>query len=645
MPDPANVALPTLLTGPLLRRLAPERLLIWLVATRPLDFQLTVQPTGSAERTIVLDARACRRMPVGRHAWIHLLDVTMDPPLPVDTEVEYDLLWQDESSQQRLSTQLPYLCHSGRHRPAFVIASNNRNLLHGSCRKPHFDGLDGLVRADAWLAERLDQPEQRPAWLIMTGDQVYADDVAGPMLVAIHQLIERLGLFDETLEGATVADSQALYSAEHTYYQREELLPDVESSRAVRRRFFGGARKPIFTSAHAQNHLITFAETIAMYLLVWSPEPWQLVDMTEPALPAEYREAFARERGILQAFTAGLPRVARLLAHQPSLMIFDDHDVTDDWNLSAEWESTAYGHPLSKRIIGNALLAYLVCQAWGNAPDRVADAIDQLDALLRSVGPDGGLDPARQDACIESLLRFQGWEYQVSGTPHLLVLDTRTRRWRSERDPARPSGLMDWEALIEMQQALFDKPSVVVVSPAPMFGVKLIEIIQKLFTLAGKPLLVDAENWMAHRGAAQVMLNIFRHSRTPGNYVVLSGDVHYSYVYDIRIRHRREGPHIWQITSSGLKNAFPDTLLDWLDRLNRWLYAPWSPLNWLTKRRRMHITPRDPEGAKAGERLWNGTGVGLVRLDEQGRPAEIRQLDARGPEVLFPSVRTPEGKS
>ena len=494
------------------------------------------------------------------------------------------------------------------------------------------------MRADTWLAERLDNPEQRPAWLIMTGDQVYADDVAGPMLVAIHALIKRLGLFDETLEGATVPDSQSLYADEHSYYQREELLPDVASSAAVRRRFFGGAAKPVFTSAHAHNHLITFAEVMAMYLLVWSPEAWPLVDMAEPELPPEFKDTFRREQRIVQAFVAGLPKVARLLAHQPTLMIFDDHDVTDDWNLSAAWETTAYGHPLSRRIIGNALLAYLLCQAWGNAPDRVSEAVERFESVLNGAGEAGALDSHRQDACIEWLLSFQGWQYQIPGTPHLVVLDTRTRRWRSERSPGRPSGLMDWEALSEMQQALLDKPSVVVVSPAPMFGVKLIEIIQMLFTLAGKPLLVDAENWMAHRGAAHVMLNIFRHSRTPGNYVVLSGDVHYSYVYDIRIRHREQAPHIWQITSSGLKNAFPDTLLDWLDRTNRWLYAPWSPLNWFTKRRRMHITPRDPHGAKAGERLWNGTGVGLVRLDEQGRPAEIRQLDARGPEVLFPAA-------
>ena len=49
------------------------------------------------------------------------------------------------------------------------------------------------------------------------------------------------------------------------------------------------------------------------------------------------------------------------------------------------------------------------------------------------------------------------------------------------------------------------------------------------------------------------MLNIFRHRRTPGNYVVLSGDVHYSFAYDIRIRDRRGEPRLWQITKEKLR--------------------------------------------------------------------------------------------
>ncbi len=181
---------------------------------------------------------------------------------------------------------------------------------------------------------------------------------------------------------------------------------------------------------------------------------------------------------------------------------------------------------------------------------------------------------------------------------------------------------------MEFQQSLLGKDSVIVVSATPMFGVKLIEAIQKIFTWFGQPLVVDAENWMAHQGTAYSLFNIFRHKGTPQNFVILSGDVHYSFVYDVRLRNRPESPRVWQITSSGIKNKFPEDLLEWLDRLNRWLYAPWSPLNWFTKRRRMRVSPRLPSGREAGERLKNEAGIGLVVLDDQGVPVEIWQLHA-----------------
>ena len=216
----------------------------------------------------------------------------------------------------------------------------------------------------------------------------------------------------------------------------------------------------------------------------------------------------------------GLPRVQRALAHLPVYMIFDDHDVTDDWNLSREWEEVAYGHPFSKRLIGNALFGYLLNQAWGNDPDAFDDGLlDRVQATLAS--PGGRL----HDELVDRLLRFDHWHYTWPTTPPLVVIDSRTHRWRSESAARKPSGLLDWEALTDLQQTLRGLPAVLLVSPAPIFGVKLIETIQRVFTWFGQPLLVDAENWMAHPGAAQVILNIFRHPRTPDHFVVLSGDV------------------------------------------------------------------------------------------------------------------------
>ena len=621
MPFPDT--LPAVLAGPLLRRLEPRRLVLWLVGSRELALTLKLRFAGQS-LAIALDQGQCTVVPVGREAFIHLIDVPLDDALPQDVVIDYDLL-VDASP---IAEWAPHLLYGNAQRPSFVLHRRIHQLVHGSCRKPHHPAADGLLCVDRLLA---DAPlaEQRPALLLMSGDQVYADDVAGPMLRAIHALIARLGLFDEHLEGAVVGDSASLYGHRASYYHRVDLLPALDSNQTLRERFFGGVKKPIFTSSTADNHLVTFAEVIAMYLLVWSPTPWGLITPQAPVLSTEEGQRYAREQVQVDRFRDGLSGVARVLAHLSTLMIFDDHDITDDWNLSAQWEQTAYGHPFSKRIIGNALLAYLLCQGWGNQPDGFGELVSQTQALTTGAQANA-LEASAQDELLEALLKFQQWHYMLPTTPALVVLDTRTRRWRSEFTLKQPSGLLDWEALCELQQALLDHPSAIIVSPAPVFGVKLIETVQKVFSWCGYPLLVDAENWMAHRGAARVILNIFRHSRTPGNYVILSGDVHYSFVYEVLIRHRNAGPRIWQITSSGIKNEFPPRLLEWFDRLNRWLYSPRSPLNGFTRRRTMQVVPHIPEHAQAGERLWNSAGIGQVFFNQQGQPEAIYQHNADG---------------
>lgn len=642
--------LPDILAGPMLRRAMPQRLVMWLVASRPLELQLTLCTDDLSQHHDLESATT--RLAVGRHAHLHLIDLPLDDALPRDVRIAYDLAYRanaegsvnaeggvnEEGKGTGWRSMRDWgeaLCYDGEPLPTLVLRSRYDNLLHGSCRKPHHASADGLVRADRWLSERHADSAARPAALLMTGDQIYADDVAGPMLAAIHALIARLGLYDECLEGTEIASGSELYARDETYYHRDDLLPAIRSTEALREKFFGGVRKPIFTTASAENHLITFAELLAMYLLVWSPTPWRLIEVEVPRLAAEEQDRYRAEQRHIDAFVAGLPGVARLFAHLPTLMIFDDHDVTDDWNLSAAWEAAVYEHPFSRRIVGNALIAYLLCQGWGNDPDGLAEPLAASREWLDSAGHDGRLDCETHNRLVTRLLRFTGWGYTLDSTPRLVVLDTRTRRWRSERRRHHPSGLMDWEALSEFQQELLEEPSVIIVSPAPIFGVKLIEGIQRVFTWFGKPLLVDAENWMAHPGAAHTMLNILRHSRTPQRYVILSGDVHYSFVYAITIRQHRNSPRMWQITSSGLKNTFPDTLLDWFDRLNRWLYAPWSPLNWLTKRRRMAVDPYYPERASKGERLWNRAGIGQVLLDDQGAPREVMQLGADDCDTRF----------
>ncbi|WP_152205142.1 alkaline phosphatase D family protein [Marinobacter changyiensis] len=637
--NPDLRTLPLVIAGPILRHVTPERLVIWLVTSERLPLHLTLTAADSNEvlENQPLNADQLTTLSLGTHAFLQLIDFVPTGPLPTDTRLSYDIGIASGTSSIKLWIRdwASHLCLPGASRPDFVIKSRIDRLLHGSCRRPHHPADDGLVRVDEELIATGADILERPALLMMKGDQIYADDVAGPMLRSIHELIGRLELFHEHLDGSVVANSRALFAHPDTYYHRDKLLPATKSNEALTERFFGGVRKPVFTTSSAQNHLISFAEIFAMYLLVWSPVCWRLINPRQPRLDDNKAARYRREMTCIEHFVTGLPRAARAMAHLPCYMIFDDHDITDDWNLSALWEATAYGHPFSKRIVGNALMGYLLCQGWGNNPSAFESLMSQAEILLNRDKPEGLLDSGTQDHLIEELLSFHHWHYTLPTNPRVVVLDTRTRRWRSEVTPSYPSGLMDWEALTEFQQTIMGEKAVIVVSSAPMFGVKLIETIQRIFTWAGRPLLVDAENWMAHRGAANVLLNIFGHSGTPNNFVILSGDVHYSFAYDVQLRHKKTGPDIWQITSSGLKNEFPKTLLEWLDRINRWLYAPWSPLNWFTKRRKMRVTPRMPTGREAGERLWNNSGIGSVALNTEGAPTEIRQLNATDGETLF----------
>lgn len=662
-PREGGDSLPLVLAGPILKRVEATRLVFWLATRVPARVRIGLDYGDGRPRMHELAPGdpGCTHLAAAERLHYLLIELELQDELPAGRWIGYTLSLAaaapvanpDADAWQDWRAWAPDLCYPGRASPGFVFAPQVRSLLHGSCRKPHHDGGDGLVRVDGLLAALLEAgaadrglagdegpapaESAAPAWpsvLVMTGDQIYADDVAGPMLVAIHRLLERLGFPSERIAGAEeagVSDARDLYRHPACYYARDTLLPRHERNYALIEILFGGVEKPVFTSASAHNHLITLAEVLTMYLLVWSPAAWASIELAPPpGLDAESRALFEQERGRIEAFIADLPAVRRVLAHLPVAMIFDDHDVTDDWNLSREWEEIAYGHPFSCRVIGNALLAYLVNQGWGNRPEAF-DA-DLLELLREGLAEPGG--PAHEES-IARLLKFEQWHYTWPTTPPLVVIDTRTQRWRSEYAARRPSGLMDWEALTDLQHTLRGLPAVLLVSPAPIFGVKLIEAIQRVFTWFGHPLMVDAENWMAHPGAAEAILNIFRHRRTPQHFVVLSGDVHYSFVYDVELRGRVRGPDIWQICSSGVRNGFPPRLLAVLDHANRWLYSPRSPLNWFTRRRRMRVIPRQPEGIPHGRRLLNGSGIGLVELDDEGVPWRVRELLADGREVFF----------
>ena len=85
-----------------------------------------------------------------------------------------------------------------------------------------------------------------------------------------------------------------------------------------------------------------------------------------------------------------------MLANIPSYMIFDDHEVTDDWNMTRDTCKALYGHPLGLRVVQNALVAYALCQHWGNVPEQFEPARGPPGKALLDLLD--GTDAARYEA-------------------------------------------------------------------------------------------------------------------------------------------------------------------------------------------------------------------------------------------------------
>jgi len=372
--------IPLLLAGPILRRCTPEQVVFWFATSSAAQLQLHSDYGEQASlRLIAPDETEQQVWQVGKNAYIYGFIWSPKTPLPQSLKIHYNFTLGIGKNQYTLAELTDELCYTGHTYPSFVIDLTIKELMHGSCRKPHHDSDDALVQLDNTLAERIAQQAVRPSYLMMSGDQVYTDDVAGPLLHAIHQVIEQLGLFNEKLTDSVITHSNDLLSNQYSFYQRDQLLPDDENNAMLKHHFWKGKRKPIFTSANSDNHLISFGEMMAMYLLTWSPALWANVSLDKPNLAAEFHERYAEEKSAIQHFAQGLGQVRRVMAHLPCYMIFDDHDITDDWNLNREWEEACYGNAFSKKIIGNALLAYLLCQGWGNDPKRFTPLLKKLE--------------------------------------------------------------------------------------------------------------------------------------------------------------------------------------------------------------------------------------------------------------------------
>ncbi|MBW4630587.1 MAG: hypothetical protein KME30_01405 [Iphinoe sp. HA4291-MV1] len=587
--------LPLVLAGPILRRTEPNAVTVWLALKESRTVTLEIFDTN--QKRLFSGSRKTTQLGTSLYIVAVTAKASSNALLHGDNYL-YNLYFGNGETLTQPGVLTPEgsiedIIYFPYDLPSFALVPNHLNdvrIIHGSCRKPHGESLDALATVDKMIREALEQyPKKRPHQLFLTGDQIYVDDVADALLFMLMDA-------SQTLLGWT----EKLPNVQNT----EELNPGKRNNLATHTAGFTGSLSKLNTiSDLSKSHLFTLGEFLAMYLFAWSdvlwtqPEDFPTFAEVHPNAPKSGKEqtSFKKDVGYLQDFQATLKDIRRALANIPTYMIFDDHEITDDWFLNTAWCDRTLNKPLARRVLQNALLAYAVCQAWGNTPEQFEQGkpgealLKAAEAWSISLGTDTqneqeialriGL-PSLADIRTSQPRRVthqQGslkWHYTVTAPEYeVLVLDTRTWREFPGKDFDFP-GLLSAQGCDEQISKVVcpqNTRATLIISPGPFIGLPFLETVQKIAKSVGETLGAaawgfDPEAWGLEETAFERLLAklALRASPTQQNrIIILSGDVHYSFAARLQysaIRPFQSSQNIKtelivaQFTSSSFKN-------------------------------------------------------------------------------------------
>lgn len=493
---------PEILVGPIVRRVddgtkvgpqqAPPSVSVFLGLSVPRFAQLLIyegnaSPSG---RTPILSSTVVAPVSVG--ASLHLVMPRVESTKLVRGKVYgYDIVLSDTAVGPSASVttlgsagllddpKFPLGYAKGK-LPSFVLPEPLPALrvVHASCRKPHGGGPDALSTLDLILEKNVNKLANRPQQLFLTGDQIYADDVAIALLNTLAPLGRMLLGWQEEI---ALPANKKEGGKSSVNYTDAAVAPGERSDFLFRQ-----TGKP--ETHYAANHLLFFGDFCAMYVMAWSPALWLKDSNGDVVMTAfdEFKEievpdTFSDKAALIpgqpfdesaldsftQSFVAAateqwdsttplldyaktLPRIRRSLANIATLMIFDDHEVTDDWYLNGELWLRFRGSMVGRRVLRNALMAYAMFQDWGNRPTDYIQSGPYQDLMGKIVYTNTSGINSTNHTCCDSLLDIGPpsptarpnmlatphangrllWNYAIAWTDHVVcALDTRTWRY------------------------------------------------------------------------------------------------------------------------------------------------------------------------------------------------------------------------
>jgi hypothetical protein len=264
------------------------------------------------------------------------------------------------------------------------------------------------------------------------------------------------------------------------------------------------------------------------------------------------------------------PDIRWLLATVPSAMIFDDHEVSDDWNISQAWVEEMRALPWWDERITSAFMAYWLYQHLGNlSPPELAE--ETMFAEVRGdedAGPRLRTFARRRDR--ESAASRWAY-YRDFGRSRLLVIDSRAARVLADgrRDMVDAD---EWDWIAEHARGSFDH--LIVATTLPAFappGIHHLEAWNEavcdgrwgsIAARLGERLrrAVDLEHWAAFQRSFEQLVNLLREvsrghgGEPPATITILSGDVHTTYVAKVDLGPTGGSSQVFQVVCSPFRN-------------------------------------------------------------------------------------------
>jgi hypothetical protein len=253
-------------------------------------------------------------------------------------------------------------------------------------------------------------------------------------------------------------------------------------------------------------------------------------------------------------------------------MIFDDHDVHDDWNISRAWVERMRAKPWWDERIVSGLMSYWVYQHIGNlSPRELAE-----NGLLAEARDSDDAGPLLRRFAFRADRETAGWRWSYArdlGRSRLIVMDSRAGRVLGKDGRRSMVDDEEWSWIVERSSG--DLDHLLLATSVPVLlasGMHYLEAWNEALCAgawggaaawASEKVrqTVDLEHWGAFGESFEKLARLMeevgagRRGQAPASIVALSGDVHHAYLAEVGFR-REAGVKspVYQAVCSPVRN-------------------------------------------------------------------------------------------